>query len=132
VLGSPLIGRCLSGLSGILRLAGRGEVGAVCTNCAKGVTPAGMLDRQTAAGKVSVFGDKTAFPWGEGGTMGEFVCLDLAVKYPPLSIVVWVIPSEDDPCQSTLFVGFFKHGISCPVSAACDARRLFSISKSAE
>lgn len=45
------------------RLAGRSIAGAVCTNCANGVTP-GMLDRRTVAGRALTFG-------GDGSSRGD-------------------------------------------------------------
>ena len=61
------------------RLAGRGIAGAVCTNCANGVT-SGILDRRTAAGRASTFGGD-GLSLGEGGVDLAFAS-GLSPKYP--------------------------------------------------
>jgi hypothetical protein len=62
---------------GDCRLAGRGIAGAVCTNCANGVT-SGMLARRTAAGSVSTFGGDGLS--AEDGGVGDAFALGLSPK----------------------------------------------------
>lgn len=68
---------CTSSSEG--RLAGRGSEGAVCTNCANGVT-SGMLDRRTAAGKAAISGGE-GFCLGDGGVDAALLA-GLTPKYP--------------------------------------------------
>ena len=65
-----------------------GGVGAVCTNCANGVT-SGMLERRTAAGRAATFGGDGP-PFGDDAVDASF---DLVPKYPKSSEPEDVMPS---------------------------------------